>query len=195
MVFVFAMASMVLQTSIMTVFNERGKVVRTSLKFGSSLKFVPWRIEKRIEVEGGIEWLRNQPRVVVRPPTLAIILGHMKIDSSTLMLFTMLKNLQGLGYTLKIYATADGEAGFIWDKIGVQVVVLGPQNYGRIDWTRFEGIIVDSLEANISRSPFALCHLYGLFKTQLLQIVFLCMRTWVGNILFHTGRMLLVGLM
>lgn len=156
-VFVFAMASMVLQTSIMTVFNERGKVVRTSLKFGSSLEFVPWRIEKRIEVEGGIEWLRNQPRVVVRPPTLAIILGHMKIDSSTLMLFTMLKNLQGLGYTLKIYATADGEAGFIWDKIGVQVVVLGPQNYGRIDWTRFEGIIVDSLEANISslmQEPF-----------------------------------------
>lgn len=30
------------------------------------------------------------------------ILGHMKIDSSTLMLFTVLKNLQGLGYMLKV---------------------------------------------------------------------------------------------
>ncbi|XP_074366325.1 uncharacterized protein LOC141707188 isoform X1 [Apium graveolens] len=159
-VFAFAMASMVLQTSIMSVFrqgNERGKAVRTGLKFGSSLEFVPWRTEKRIELGGGIEWLRKQPRVVVRPPKLAIILGHMKIDSSTLMLFTVLKNLQGLGYTLKIYATEDGEARFIWDKIGVQVLLLDPQNHGRIDWTRFEGIIVDSLEANISslmQEPF-----------------------------------------
>lgn len=37
----------------------------------------------------------------------------------------------------QIYATEDGEARFIWDKIGVQVLVLGPQNYGRIDWTRY----------------------------------------------------------
>lgn len=159
-VFAFAMASMVLQTSIMSVFrqgNESGRAVRTGLKFGSSLEFVPWRIEKRMELGGGIEWLRNQPRVVVRPPKLAIILGHMKSDSSTLMLFTVLKNLQGLGYMLKIYATEDGEARFIRDKIGVQVVVLGPRSYGRIDWTRFEGIIVDSLEANISslmQEPF-----------------------------------------
>lgn len=75
-VFAFAMASMVLQTSIMSVFrqgNERGRAVRTGLKFGSSLEFVPWRIEKRIELGGGIEWLRNQPRVVVRPPKLAIV--------------------------------------------------------------------------------------------------------------------------
>lgn len=60
----------------MTVFrqgNERGRAVRTGLKFGSSLEFVPWRIEKRIELGGGIEWLRNQPRVVVRPPKLAIV--------------------------------------------------------------------------------------------------------------------------
>ncbi|XP_017252803.2 uncharacterized protein LOC108223192 isoform X2 [Daucus carota subsp. sativus] len=81
----------------------------------------------------------------------------MKSDSSTLMLFTVLKNLQGLGYMLKIYATEDGEARPMWDKIGIQVLVLGPQNYGHIDWTRFEGIIVDSLEANISslmQEPF-----------------------------------------
>ena len=74
----------------------------------------------------------------------------------------------------------------MWDKIGIQVLVLGPQNYGHIDWTRyawsvlccliigyldwqvspvyisplfcwcrFEGIIVDSLEANISRYDLA----------------------------------------
>lgn len=75
-VFAFAMASMVLQTSIMSVFgqgNERGRAVRSGLKFGSSLEFVPWRIAKRIELRGGIDWLRNQPRVVVRPPKLAIV--------------------------------------------------------------------------------------------------------------------------
>lgn len=75
-VFAFALASMVLQTSIMSVFgqgNERGRLVREGLKFGSSLEFVPWRIRRRFELGGGLNQLRSQPRIGIRPPKLALV--------------------------------------------------------------------------------------------------------------------------
>ncbi|XP_057463427.1 uncharacterized protein LOC130753402 [Actinidia eriantha] len=157
-VFVFALASMVLQSSIASVFrsgSERGRSVREGLKFGSSLKFVPWRLDR----EFGLDRLRSQPRLGVRPPRLALIIGNMKKDPVSLMLSTVVKNLQKLGYVLKIYAIEDGKARSMWEKIGGQISILGPGRYGHIDWLIFEGIIVDSIEAkdaisSLMQEPF-----------------------------------------
>ncbi|XP_071732935.1 uncharacterized protein [Rutidosis leptorrhynchoides] len=72
----------------------------------------------------------------------------MKKDPSSLMLLTLMKNLHGLGYTLQIYATEDGKAKPLWEKIVGQISVLSPENYGHIDWSIFDGVVVNSLEAH-----------------------------------------------
>ncbi|KAI3734662.1 hypothetical protein L6452_14137 [Arctium lappa] len=149
-VFAFALASMVLQSSIASMVfrqgsGERiGRTVREGLKFGSSLKFVSSMTGRGFEIERA----RNQPRVGVRSPRLAIILGNMKNDPASLMLLTVMKNLRGLGYMHQIYATEDGKAKSLWEKTFGQVSILSPEKYGHIDWSIFDGIVVDSLEAH-----------------------------------------------
>ncbi|KAK9064050.1 hypothetical protein SSX86_017922 [Deinandra increscens subsp. villosa] len=149
-VFAFALVSLVLQSSIASmVFRQGGgegigRTVREGLKFGSSLKFV----ESRIERDFGIEGARKKPRVGVRSPRLAIIVGNMKNDPSSLMLFTVMKNLRGLGYTLQIYATEDSKTKPIWEKNIGQVSILSTENYGHIDWSIFDGVVVNSLESH-----------------------------------------------
>ncbi|KAL3838248.1 hypothetical protein ACJIZ3_022839 [Penstemon smallii] len=159
-IFTFALASMVLQSSIMSVFRQgdRMRWPWSGLKLGSSLEFVPRR--QRLELNGSrLEWLRSQPRIGIRPPRICLILGNMKKDPSALMLYSVMKNLKGLGYLLKIYALGDGRALSIWQEIGGQVSILSPERYGYIDWSIFEGIIVDSLEAkdaisSLMQEPF-----------------------------------------
>lgn len=73
--FVFALASMVLQSSIMSVFrqNERARwrwSVRDDLKIGSSLEFVQPR---RFQLGNGLDLVRNHPRIGVRPPRIALV--------------------------------------------------------------------------------------------------------------------------
>ncbi|KAF5467003.1 hypothetical protein F2P56_016877 [Juglans regia] len=145
-VFLFAMASMVLQSSITSVFrqgSERGRSLREGLRFGSTLKFVPAMVSRRDRLDP----LRSKPRIGVRAPRLALILGNMKKSPQSLMLITVMKNLQKLGYLLKIFALDDGKARSMWEQIGGRLSILGPEQYGHIDWSIFEGIIVVSLEA------------------------------------------------
>lgn len=148
-VFAFALVSVVLQSSIASmVFRQGGdgvgRTVREGLKFGSSLKFVSSRIERGFE----IELARNKPRVGIRSPRLAIILGNMKSEPSSLMLLTVMKNLRELGYMLQIYATEDSKTKQIWEKTVDQVSILSPENYGHIDWSIFDGVVVNSLESH-----------------------------------------------
>lgn len=161
-VFAFALVSVLLQSSIGSmVFRQGGgggataaqgigRTVRQGLEFGTSLKFVSVKSVRGFEIERA----RNKPRVGVRSPRLAIILGNMKNDPSSLMLLTVMKNLHGLGYTLQIYATEDGKTKPLWEKIIGQVSILSPENYGRIDWLIFDAVIVNSLEAHDAISSF-----------------------------------------
>ncbi|XP_041022007.1 uncharacterized protein LOC121263265 isoform X2 [Juglans microcarpa x Juglans regia] len=122
-VFLFAMASMVLQSSITSVFrqgSERGRSLREGLRFGSTLKFVPAMVSRR----DGLDPLRSKPRVGVRAPRLALILGNMKKSPQSLMLITAMKNLQKLGYVLKIFALDDGKARSMWEQIGGRLSIL-----------------------------------------------------------------------
>lgn len=157
-VFLFAMASMVLQSSITSVFrpsSERGKALSAGLRFGSTLKFVPYRTSRT----DGLDSLRSEPRLAIRAPRLAVILGKMKKNPQSLMLITVMKNLQKLGYALKIFALEDGNARSMWEQIGGWLSILGPEQYGHVDWSIFEGVIVDSLEAkeaisSLMQEPF-----------------------------------------
>nr|XP_016450929.1 PREDICTED: uncharacterized protein LOC107775689 [Nicotiana tabacum] len=161
-IFVFALASMVLQSSIMSVLkqgNERARwrwSVRDDLKLGSSLEFVQ---QRSFQLRNGLDLLRNQPRIGVRPPRIALVLGNMKKDPLSLMLSTVVKNLRGLGYMIKIYAVEDGIARSIWEEIGGQVSILTAERYDLIDWSIFDGVIADSLEdknaiSSLMQEPF-----------------------------------------
>lgn len=69
-VFGFAMASMVLQSSIASVFgSEVRRPVREAVKFGTHLRFVP-----RPGLHGvGLDRLRAQRRNGVRPPRIGLV--------------------------------------------------------------------------------------------------------------------------
>ncbi|XP_075499447.1 LOW QUALITY PROTEIN: uncharacterized protein LOC142537843 [Primulina tabacum] len=160
-IFTFALASIALQSSISS--GGGGHRVRrwrwpvkNDFKLGSSLEFVPRRFERNFT---RFEWLGNQPRIGVRPPRIGLILGSMKKDPSTLMLYSVMKSLKGFGYLFKIYALKDGRARTVWEEIGGQVSILSPDRFGYIDWLIFEGIIMDSLEAkqtisSLMQEPF-----------------------------------------
>ncbi|THG01339.1 hypothetical protein TEA_009409 [Camellia sinensis var. sinensis] len=85
------------------------------------------------------------------------ILGNMKKDPASLMLFTVTKKLHKLGYVLKIYPLEDGKARSMWEEIGAQISILSPDRYGHIDWSIFEGIIVNSLGAKDAISRHMQC--------------------------------------
>lgn len=75
-VMLFASASMVLQSSITSVFrqgNERVRHFRKGLKFGSTLKFVPGRVSRSFVLRDGLDRVRSQPRIGVRGPRLALV--------------------------------------------------------------------------------------------------------------------------
>lgn len=78
-IFMFPLASMVLQSSIMAGFRhgvggDRMRwrwSVKEGLELGSSLAFVP---QRRLELNGSrLDWLRSQPRIGVRPPRIGLV--------------------------------------------------------------------------------------------------------------------------
>ncbi|XP_020588372.1 uncharacterized protein LOC110030135 isoform X3 [Phalaenopsis equestris] len=75
-------------------------------------------------------------------------------DSQSLLLLTLGRSLKELGYVLSAFALEDGEARTLWENIYCYVTVLGYNHSILIDWTRFEGALLSSLETErvISRS-------------------------------------------
>lgn len=74
-VFSFALASMVLQSSITSVFgrqgSERGRMLKEGLKFGSTLRFAT---PLQQLVEGGrLDRMRLERRIGVRPSRIALV--------------------------------------------------------------------------------------------------------------------------
>lgn len=75
-VFLFALASMVMQNSITSVFrqrNEGSRYLREGLKFGSTIKFVPGKVSQKFLSGDGLDRLRSQPRIGVRSPRIALV--------------------------------------------------------------------------------------------------------------------------
>nr|UYE91534.1 putative glycosyltransferase [Anoectochilus roxburghii] len=128
--------------------------------FGVSVRFRPVDLLKRIE-DGRrrLDQLRSEERLGVRPPRLAFVVGSMSKDSQTLLLLTLGKSLRELGYVLSIFALEDGEAHPLWEYIDCPVSILGSDNSILVDWTRFEGVVLSSLEgkrviSSLMEDPF-----------------------------------------
>lgn len=103
-----------------------------ALRVGSSLRFVG---PSRFHDDGRLDQLRKEGRNGVRPPRLALLLGNTKKNPQSLMLFTVMKNLQKLGYMLKLYALKDGEGRTVWEEIGGRMTILNLERYGHFDWS------------------------------------------------------------
>ncbi|AED90750.1 UDP-Glycosyltransferase superfamily protein [Arabidopsis thaliana] len=155
----FVMSSLLLQNSITWQGNVKGGQVRSQIGLGSTLKYVPGGIARTLIEGKGLDPLRSAVRIGVRPPRLALVLGNMKKDPRTLMLVTVMKNLQKLGYVFKVFAVENGEARSLWEQLAGHVKVLVSEQLGHADWTIFEGVIADSLEAkeaisSLMQEPF-----------------------------------------
>ncbi|GAB2270196.1 hypothetical protein Dimus_005100 [Dionaea muscipula] len=170
--FGFALASMILQSSIISIFRQgsdrgRGRWFKEGgLSLGSSLEFVPAR---RLDVVGRLDRGRMEARVAVRQPRLALVLGNMRKNPESLMLFTVIKNLQLLGYILKLYAMEDGDARTMWEQIGGRMSILNLERFGHLDWSLYEGVVADSLEAkeaisSLMQEPFCLVPLIWIIQ-------------------------------
>lgn len=74
-VFGFVTGSMLLQSSIslMSSGSEKERWLMERIKFGSSLKFVPGRISRRLVEGDGLDELRKMDRIGVRAPRLALV--------------------------------------------------------------------------------------------------------------------------
>ncbi|CAM8961935.1 unnamed protein product [Rhodiola kirilowii] len=160
----FLFASVVLQSSITSMFragiDRNVWSVREGLTLGSSLKFEPSRgLIRRFEERGGMDGLRKEARIGVRAPRIALILGSTNKEPSSLVLFTVMKDLKELGYSFEIYAVEDGIAQSFWEKLGARVHDLNPEGYGLINWLSFDGIVAATLEAteaisSLMQEPF-----------------------------------------
>ncbi|XP_023550213.1 uncharacterized protein LOC111808462 isoform X1 [Cucurbita pepo subsp. pepo] len=152
-VFGFVTGTMLLQNSISLTSrsgSEKERWLMERIKFGSSLKFVPGRISRRLVEGDGLDEVRKEDRHGVRAPRLALILGSMENDPQSLMLVTVMKNVQKLGYVLEIFTVESGSKHSMWRQIGVQLSIISPEHYGHVDWSIYDGIIADSLEAEIA---------------------------------------------
>lgn len=68
--FVFAMSSMVMQSSIGSVFgSERQMTIRRRPRLGSSLRF----LQRRVLADDALHFLRSKPRIGLRPPRIALV--------------------------------------------------------------------------------------------------------------------------
>ncbi|CAA7410594.1 unnamed protein product [Spirodela intermedia] len=112
------------------------------------LRFVPGDLFRRFEVQGGLDRIRSRRAFGIRPPRLAVVLGRTQKDPTSVLLFTVSKGLQEIGYHLTIFAFEDGDALPCWEEIGGNISMLGSDYI--TDWSIFEGVILCSAEAGVA---------------------------------------------
>ncbi|CAL1386938.1 unnamed protein product [Linum trigynum] len=165
-VFAFAIASVLLQSSVTSMmfstgWSEQRRSAGEGLRLGTTLRFVAGGRSRPLVEGQGLDRIRMQrvARVGLRAPKLAVILGNVKKNPQLLMLITLMKNLRNLGYALQIYAPKDGRAQSVLEQTGGQLSILPNENYSHVDWSMFDGIIVDSLQgteamSSLMQEPF-----------------------------------------
>ncbi|KAK1269792.1 hypothetical protein QJS04_geneDACA006975 [Acorus gramineus] len=137
------------------------------LDFGEGIRFEPTKLlerfrKEREEVNSSVAALgRPRKRLAIRGPELALVVVDLSPDASQLLMVTLAVALKEIGYTIQVFAFADGPVHAIWRNIGVPVEIL--QINGRsqftVDWLNYNGVLVNSLEAGmviscLSQDPF-----------------------------------------
>lgn len=141
-------------------FGER-KPLGEMFSFVETVRFVSLKLQKRFMNQTRLDELREEARDPIRPPQLAIVSPDLKMDPSSLMLITIARGLQELGYHLEVYAFKDGPSHSVWEDIGCPVSLLDSdfKKGFTVDWLNFEGVLINSLEAqkavtSLMQEPF-----------------------------------------
>ncbi|KAM0949480.1 putative glycosyl transferase, family 1 [Dioscorea sansibarensis] len=125
---------------------------------GSVLRFLPADLVRRFD-KGGLDRLRTSPRLGVRPPRLALVLGNMNSNPQSLMLLSIVKGLQELDYKFSGFALREGEIRPLWEDVCCEVSILRDEDSTPVDWSNYEGVILSSLEGkkvipSLMQEPF-----------------------------------------
>ncbi|KAF0928584.1 hypothetical protein E2562_006029 [Oryza meyeriana var. granulata] len=112
------------------------------------------------------------------PVRLALFVGTMNINAQSLMLATLAKSLTNLGYEVEVLAFADGKANDIFENI-CHVNVVSPQSLKYINWSKYNAVLLSSLEGKrvisiLMQEPF-----------QFLPVVWLIHEDALGQLLRH----------
>nr|DAD48747.1 TPA_asm: hypothetical protein HUJ06_018684 [Nelumbo nucifera] len=77
--------------SVFSQSGDRRMPFRKVLRFGTSLQFIPTKLLDRFEKQGGLDRMRLEARLAIRPPRLAIVsISYSSYSSSLRVLFFFL---------------------------------------------------------------------------------------------------------
>ncbi|KAK1275253.1 Aluminum-activated malate transporter 9 [Acorus gramineus] len=137
------------------------------LDFGEGIRFEPTKLLERFRKEreeansSALALGRPRQRLAVRRPELALVVADLSPDASQLLMVTLAVALKEIGYTIQVFALADGPVHAIWRNIGVLVTILHINDRSQlaVDWLNYNGVLVNSLEARVvvsclSQEPF-----------------------------------------
>lgn len=129
---------------------------RTS-DIAEAVRFVPHKLLQKFRdkiAETNLTGLRNRRRIPIRPPRLALVCAELSRNPGLLLLLSVARGFQALGYELELYSIEDGPVRGAWEKIGTVVNILqsNSHNQFQVDWLNFDGVVVSSLEAKVTIS-------------------------------------------
>eukprot|EP01018_Ginkgo_biloba_P037807 Gb_27708 [translate_table: standard] len=139
--------------------------IERTFYFGETIKFMPakflqnhnWAPNGRNNLSDAAQGKRHS----IRSPQLALVCFDLSRSPGLLLLVSVAKGLQALGYDLELYSFGDGPMRAVWEKLGTPVNILqsGSQQVLTVDWLNFDGVLVNSLEAksvisSLMQEPF-----------------------------------------
>ncbi|CAN8248168.1 unnamed protein product [Cochlearia groenlandica] len=142
------------------VFKDKGV-----LDFGEDVRFEPTKLLMRFQREnhGGFNFTSSSSintttlqRFGFRKPKLALVFANLLAEPEQLLMVSVSKALQEIGYAIEVYSLEDGPVNGIWQKIGVSVTIIETNHSSScvIDWLSYDGVIVSSLEARTAFTCF-----------------------------------------
>ncbi|KFK30705.1 hypothetical protein AALP_AA6G017100 [Arabis alpina] len=144
----------------LVVFKEKG-----FLDFGEDVRFEPTKVMMKFKRESNVLSFVNttMQRFGFRKPKLALVFADLLAEPEQLLMVSVSKALQEIGYMIEVYSLEDGPVHGIWQKLGVPVTILDSNHSSScvIDWLSYDGVIVNSLKV---RSTFT-CFMQEPFKS------------------------------
>ncbi|KAM5555523.1 hypothetical protein ABKV19_023450 [Rosa sericea] len=121
------------------------------LDFGEDIRFEPSKLLEKFRKEASLSSASNRTlqHFGLRKPQLAVVFADLLVDSHQLQMVTVAAALQEIGYEFWVYSLEDGPARGAWRSLGVPVTIIQTCDQPEIvvDWLKYNGILVNSLEA------------------------------------------------
>ncbi|KAI5063832.1 hypothetical protein GOP47_0020502 [Adiantum capillus-veneris] len=113
------------------------------------LRFDPWMLEDRVlQQRDSAARMRMLEQTALRSPYLALVCANLYVTPDSLYLLTIARWVQALGYNLQLFSFEEGPLRKVWEEQGVLVERFSSSPGGLYaDWSKFEGVIVSSLDA------------------------------------------------